>query len=126
MNIKKYIDDKLVKITNITQPRDISINDNIVELDLFDGRLITFEFDNYKNACKGLKLIEEKLEKEEWEEEFEDTMEFICDELACEHGINFTHRDIDKVLEKFLDVKYIDQRVKVKCKDGMIQIERIK
>lgn len=64
------------------------------------------------------KIVEKYLEN--WQEEFED-------ELNIVFGNKFEfpelfENDFSKIIHKYI----IDNHVKIKCKDGMIQIERIK
>lgn len=60
-----------------------------------------------------------------WVEEFEDSFDYIYDEMGNEHGLNFFRKDMDKLLEKYFGKEYLERRIKIKCKDGLIQIKRI-
>ncbi len=120
--IEKYIDDKLVRLINITisEVSDMFINDTEITMILKDGRIFYFRFDTYEHACEGLELIKSKLEPD-WQEEFEDKIQFVFEPEDKLFGITFTDKQLFNLCGKYLNCL----KVKVKCKDGAILIERI-
>ena len=72
--------------------------------------------------------------KKAWEKEFEDKIIEI-DDYKEERGIKFEHNCIKDIVDKYLQCEVLTRKgyytgiikkVKIKCKDGCIQIERIK
>ena len=123
MIIEKYIDDKLEQVLNVTKMLRIERIMSNVHLSLQNGKNIVFYFETDSSALQGLKLIKEKFKEEKWEEEFEDEMYNLG---RYDGGVTLAKQEITEVVEKYLGVSmWNDVKVKVKCKDGMIQIERI-
>lgn len=68
---------------------------------------------------KALKLIAKNCEKIKWQKEFEDKLSFDSfDYFGVEN------KELGKLVMDFIGI--YDTKVKIKCKDGCIQIERIK
>lgn len=92
------------------------------------GKRLTARF--YMNRLpktqKLLRAPKMKSPKKVWEKEFEDEIKLFC----AMDGIELTKRSITKVFEKYLGkLKIVEGsnkiKVKIKCKNGCIQIERI-
>ena len=66
---------------------------------------------------------------DEWGEEFEDEI-YSCGEVefpsgATAESFELNNNHFSKLVEKYIGI-YNSNKVKIKCKDGCIQIERIK
>lgn len=59
--------------------------------------------------------------KKNWEKEFEDEIE-SQDHCSC-FGIDLVNTDIEKIIVKYIGY---ETKVKIKYKNGCIQIERVK
>lgn len=121
MEIEKYIDNKLVQILNITEMEEISISGNNVYLKLVDSRLITFEFEDNEFARQGLQLINQKIKEEKWQEEFIGSFQYT---LGDGLELSIYKKTFGRLIREYFGYDVMP-KLKVKCKDGMIQIERI-
>ena len=124
--IEKYFDNKLVRMINCGEIQDIAICDNYIRMTKKNGTVIDLEFDTYKSACDGLKLLKSKLK---WEEEFEDYIFRGFCKNAEQMFLGFNEHDISDLLDKFIYEKTqspISNKVRIKARNGAILIERVK
>lgn len=70
----------------------------------------------------------ECLKKEqEWEKEFEDVISYENEDCGyLREWIELDRKNLVELVEKYLLKEKFTQKVKIKCKDGCIQIERIR
>lgn len=122
--IKKYIDDKLVTITNFSDVESIAVNNETqITINTNSGQVVVLNFANVEDTQEGLALLESKLCCR-WDEEFEATLETDYGsglEMYSQHGDGLINLSVRCFGKDWWDNK----QYKVKTRKGCIQIEKL-
>ncbi len=86
-----------------------------------DENYVKSLFDEWTGACKKCNKIIKLIVNKNWKEEFEDELIIMGD--SGNVWVTLQKRDLDSLLRKY---NLLNEEVKIKVRDGVILIERIK
>lgn len=90
----------------------------------------TLRRDDIMRALKGWFNIDTNVNEiynEKWEKEFEDKIAINCDDSGIT-GIELSKNNLPEIINEYFNIGIFDfawRKIKIKCKKGCIQIERI-